>query len=49
MPRAVVKKLFKEGGLKKTDFKKFANQYVVKAEMVDDYFKHLKIWNPQSN
>ena len=44
MPRAVVKKLFKEGELQNMeDIKTFANQYVVKAEMVNDYIKHLKI------
>ena len=43
MPRAVVKKLFKEGELQNMeDIKTFANQYVVKAEMVNDYIKHLK-------
>ena len=35
MPNAVVKKLFKEGELQNMeDIKTFANQYVVKAEMV---------------
>ena len=43
MPRAVVKKLFKEGELQNMeDIKKFANQYIVKAEIVNDYIKHLK-------
>ena len=43
MPRAVVKKLFKEGELQNMeDIKTFANQYVVKAEIVNDYIKHLK-------
>ena len=41
MPRAVVKKLFKEGELQNMeDIKTFANQHVVKAEMVN--IKHLK-------
>ena len=36
-PRAVVKKLFKEGELQNMeDIETFANQYVVKAEMVND-------------
>ena len=43
IPRAVVKKLFKEGELQNMeDIKTFANQYVVMAEMVNDYIKHLK-------
>ena len=43
MPRAVVEKLFKEGELQNMeDIKTFANQYVVKAEIVNDYIKHLK-------
>ena len=43
MPRAVVKKLFKEGELQNMeDIKIFANQYVVKAEIVNDYIKHQK-------
>ena len=43
MPRAVVKKLFKVGELQNMDdIKTFANQYVVKAEMVNDYIKHVK-------
>ena len=43
MPRTVVKKLFKEGELQNMEhIKTFANQYVVKAEMVNDYIKHLK-------
>ena len=43
MPRAVVKKLFKEGELQyMEDIKTFANQYFVKAEIVNDYIKHLK-------
>ena len=43
MPRAVVKKLFKEGELPNMeDIKTFANQYVVKAEIVNVYIKHLK-------
>ena len=41
MPRAVVKKLFNEGELQNMeDIKTFANQHVVKAEMVN--IKHLK-------
>ena len=41
MPRAVVKKLIKEGELQNVeDIKTFANQYVVKVEMVN--IKHLK-------
>ena len=41
MPRAVVKKLFKEEELQNMeDIKTFANQHVVKAEMVN--IKHLK-------
>ena len=41
MLRAVVKKLFKEGELQNMeDIKTFANQHVVKAEMVN--IKHLK-------
>ena len=43
MPRAVVKKLFIEGELQNMeDIKTFANEYVVKAEMVNSYVKHLK-------
>ena len=38
-----MKKLFKEGELQNMeDIKTFANQYVVKAEIVNDYIKHLK-------
>ena len=38
-----MKKLFKERELQNMeDIKTFANQYVVKAEMVNDYIKHLK-------
>ena len=45
-----MKKLFKEGELQNMeDIKTFATQYVVKAEMVNDYIKHLKILNSRSN
>ena len=38
-----MKKLFKEGELQNMeDIKTFSNQYVVMAEMVNDYIKHLK-------
>ena len=42
MLRAVVKNLFKEEELQNMeDINTFANQYFVKAEMVNDYIKHL--------
>ena len=50
MPRAVVKKLFKKGELQNMeDIQTFANQYIVKAEMVNDYIRHLKILNSLRN
>ena len=45
-----MKKLFKEGELQNMeDIKTFANQYVVMAEMGNDFIKHLKILNSRSD